>query len=69
MLGGRVGIADHVKIGSGAQVAASSGVMHDIPAGERWAGMPARPVREFFREVAAIRSLIKPKDKRGDRDE
>jgi UDP-3-O-[3-hydroxymyristoyl] glucosamine N-acyltransferase len=69
MLGGRVGIADHIKIGTGAQVAASSGVMHDVPPGERWAGMPARPVREFFREVAAIRSLIKPKTKRGDRDD
>jgi UDP-3-O-[3-hydroxymyristoyl] glucosamine N-acyltransferase len=69
MLGGRVGIADHVKVGAGAQVAASSGVMHDIPPGERWAGMPARPVREFFREVAALRSLIKPKKNEGDRDD
>ncbi|MGD9912878.1 MAG: UDP-3-O-(3-hydroxymyristoyl)glucosamine N-acyltransferase [Rhizobiaceae bacterium] len=68
MLGGRVGIADHVSIGAGAQIAASSGLMHDVPAGERWAGSPARPVREFFREVAAIRSLIKPKDRKGDRD-
>ncbi len=61
MLGGRVGIADHISIGSFAQVAASSGLMHDIPQGERWAGSPARPIREFFREVAAIRGLSKPK--------
>ncbi|MET0599566.1 MAG: UDP-3-O-(3-hydroxymyristoyl)glucosamine N-acyltransferase [Mesorhizobium sp.] len=64
MLGGRVGIADHISIGSFAQVAASAGLMHDIPQGERWAGSPARPMREFFREVAAIRGLTKPK--RGD---
>lgn len=63
MLGGRVGIADHVSIGDRAQVAASSGLMNDVPAGERWAGLPARPIREFFREVAAIRSLLKPKSK------
>ncbi|QPC87692.1 UDP-3-O-(3-hydroxymyristoyl)glucosamine N-acyltransferase [Mesorhizobium sp. NBSH29] len=61
MLGGRVGIADHISIGSFAQVAASSGLMHDIPQGERWAGSPARPMREFFKEVAALRGLTKPR--------
>ena len=40
-----------------AQGAAAAGVMTDIPAGERWAGAPAKPVREFFREVAAIKRL------------
>lgn len=59
MLGGRVGIADHVKIGSGAQVAAAAGVMGDVPAGERWAGAPAMPMRDFFRQVAAIKTLAK----------
>jgi UDP-3-O-[3-hydroxymyristoyl] glucosamine N-acyltransferase len=43
----------------GAQVAAAAGVMTDIPAGERWAGAPAKPVREFFREVAAIKRLAR----------
>jgi UDP-3-O-[3-hydroxymyristoyl] glucosamine N-acyltransferase len=66
MLGGRVGIADHVSIGAGAQVAASSGLMHDIPAGERWAGLPAQPTREFFRELSLIRSLAR--SKKGDQN-
>lgn len=57
MLGGRVGVSDHVSIGSGAQLAASSGVMNDVPAGERWAGSPAKPMREAFRELAALRGL------------
>jgi UDP-3-O-[3-hydroxymyristoyl] glucosamine N-acyltransferase len=56
-LGGQAGIAGHLKIGPGAQVAAAAGVMTDIPAGERWAGAPAKPVREFFREVAAVKKL------------
>lgn len=56
-LGGQAGIAGHLTIGAGAQVAAAAGVMTDIPAGERWAGAPAKPVREFFREVAAIKRL------------
>jgi UDP-3-O-[3-hydroxymyristoyl] glucosamine N-acyltransferase len=56
-LGGQAGIAGHLTIGAGAQVAAAAGVMTDIPAGERWAGAPAKPVREFFREVAALKRL------------
>jgi UDP-3-O-[3-hydroxymyristoyl] glucosamine N-acyltransferase len=56
-LGGKAGIAGHLTIGAGAQVAAAAGVMTDIPAGERWAGAPAKPVREFFREVAALKRL------------
>lgn len=57
MLGGKVGIADHVTLGDGAQLIALSGVMHDVPAGARWAGQPARPVREFFRELVALQRL------------
>ena len=56
-LGGQAGIAGHLKIGAGAQVAAAAGVMTDIPAGERWGGAPAKPIREFFREVAALKKL------------
>jgi UDP-3-O-[3-hydroxymyristoyl] glucosamine N-acyltransferase len=33
--------------------------MYDIPAGERWAGMPAQPMRDFFRELSAIRNFTK----------
>ena len=66
MLGGRVGIADHITVGDRAQVAASSGLMYDIPAGERWAGMPAQPTREFFRELSIIRALAK--NRKGDRN-
>ena len=57
MLGGRVGIADHVNVGSNVQIAASSGVMNDIPDGERWAGTPAQPFKEFFRQTAKLRKL------------
>ena len=56
-IGGGAGIADHLTIGSGAQLAAGSGLMHDIPAGERWAGFPAGPFDQTFRQFAAIRRL------------
>ena len=57
MIGGQAGIADHIKLGDGAQIAARSGVMHDVPAGARWGGAPAKPIREFFRETAALKRL------------
>ena len=50
--GGRAGVADHVIIGDGARVGAAAGVMKDIPAGETWGGMPARPIRQWLKETA-----------------
>ena len=50
--GGRAGVADHVTIGAGARVGAAAGVMKDIPAGETWGGMPARPIRSWLKETA-----------------
>jgi UDP-3-O-[3-hydroxymyristoyl] glucosamine N-acyltransferase len=61
MLGGRVGIGDHVSIGSGAQLAAGSGLMHDVPAGERWGGAPAQPIKGWLREVSLLRGMARNK--------
>jgi UDP-3-O-[3-hydroxymyristoyl] glucosamine N-acyltransferase len=52
MMGGRVGIGDHRKIGAGAVLAAGSIVLQDMPAGETWAGYPAKPIRKWLREAA-----------------
>jgi UDP-3-O-[3-hydroxymyristoyl] glucosamine N-acyltransferase len=68
-LGGQAGIAGHLRIGAGAQVAAAAGVMTDIPAGERWGGAPAKPIREFFREVAAVKKLASGRADAGHSDE
>lgn len=63
MLGGRAGIADHLSIGDGAVIAAASGVMTDVPAGARYCGAPAKPFKEFFREVATLRALASKESK------
>jgi UDP-3-O-[3-hydroxymyristoyl] glucosamine N-acyltransferase len=60
-MGGRVGLADHLNIGAGARLAANSGVMHDVPAGETWCGVPAVPIRRFMRQVATVARLSEPK--------
>jgi UDP-3-O-[3-hydroxymyristoyl] glucosamine N-acyltransferase len=50
--GGRAGIADHLVIGAGARIAAAAGLMHDVPPGQTWGGVPARPIRQWMRETA-----------------
>lgn len=52
MLGGRVGIADHVTLGDGVSLAAASGLFRDVGSGETWGGTPAKPIRQWMREVA-----------------
>ena len=61
-LGGQVGLVGHLKIGAGAQIAASSNVRGDVPAGARWGGTPAKPVRLWFRELTVLRQLAERKD-------
>ena len=59
VLGGQVGIAGHLHIAMGVQVAGSSAVMDNIPAGGRWGGVPARPMRQWFRELTALKNSAK----------
>ncbi len=57
VLGARVGVNNHVRIGEGAQIAATSIVHGDVPAGARWGGMPAKPVKQWFREMFILERL------------
>ena len=54
MIGGASGVNGHITIGDGVQIAAMSGVVADVPAGERYGGIPARPMRDFLRDVAEM---------------
>lgn len=58
MMGGQSGVAGHLKIGSGARIAAQSGIMRDVPAGDEQMGSPAMPSKQFMRQVAALKRLI-----------
>jgi UDP-3-O-[3-hydroxymyristoyl] glucosamine N-acyltransferase len=59
VLGGKAAVADHITIGEGTRVAAMTGVMHDLDDGKEYAGIPARPARAFFREVATLARLAR----------
>lgn len=58
-LGGRVTIAPQTVIGEGAQIAATSGLHGIIPAGARWAGSPAKPAKQWMREVFILERLAR----------
>ena len=59
VLGGQVGVNGHITIGKGAQVAAASAIAADVPPAARWGGIPAKPIREWAREVAVLHDMAK----------
>ncbi len=64
VLGGQVGVIGHVTIGAGAQIAATSNVAGDVPPGVKWGGSPAKPMREWFREVHLVSHMARHKDRK-----
>ncbi len=67
VLAGQVGVSDHAKIGSGARLGGRCGVFmgQEVEGGRDYGGVPAKPVRDWLREIAAVNALAR-KPKRGD---
>jgi len=60
VLGGQAGVADHAKIGDGARLAARCAATPGILAGgQDYGGVPARPIKQWARELAAVSMLAK----------
>lgn len=63
--GGRAGVTDHVSVGSFAKVAAASMVMRDVPERATVGGQPAKPIRQWLREVAWLSKRASSSDAPG----
>jgi len=57
VMGAHSGVIGHVKVGEGAQIAGMAHVKNDVDPGVRRGGTPARPFKEWAREVAAVKRL------------
>jgi UDP-3-O-[3-hydroxymyristoyl] glucosamine N-acyltransferase len=68
VLGGRVAVIDHATVGEGAQLAATSNVHGDVPAGARWGGTPAKPVKTWFREMRMLERMAERAELNSGRD-
>ena len=68
-IGGQVGIAGHVSIGSGTQIAGGSNVHTDVKAGSKIGGSPAKPLKQWFREVAILSKLAEKSRGGGEKPE
>jgi len=65
VIGGQVGIGDHAKIEAGTMLGGQAGILpHKVLRGKGqllW-GTPARPLREFLKELAVVSRLARRKE-------
>ena len=64
-MGGQSGTVGHIKIGSGAQVAGASHPKEDVPPGAIVGGTPARPFKQWARELALLARLAGERGRAG----
>ena len=57
VLGGQCGVVGHIEIGDGAQIAATSNVNKNVPPNVKYGGTPAKPMKQWFREIVALERL------------
>lgn len=57
VMGGQSGCVGHIKVGVGAQIAGASHAKEDVPPGARVGGTPARPLKQWAREIATLTRL------------
>lgn len=61
VMAGQVGVAGHLRIGRGARIAAKTGILRDVPAGEEQMGYPAVPIKQFFKQIAYLNRIVTKK--------
>jgi UDP-3-O-[3-hydroxymyristoyl] glucosamine N-acyltransferase len=70
VLGGQSGVDAHITIGEGAQISGAGFADGDVPTQGRYAGAPAKPLRQFAREQALLKRVArKERESSNDDDE
>ena len=64
MFGGRVGVADHLDIADDVILGGGAAAMKSLSEAGAYSGMPAQPLRDYMREIAEIRRLVRSKNKK-----
>lgn len=59
VLGARAGASTNTTIGEGAQLAGASIAHGFVPPGGRYGGLPAKPAKQWFREMKAVERLAR----------
>jgi UDP-3-O-[3-hydroxymyristoyl] glucosamine N-acyltransferase len=65
-MGGQSGTVGHIKIGSGAQIAGASHPKEDVDPGAVMGGTPARPFKQWARELALLARMANSRRPAGD---
>ena len=58
-IGGQAAVAGHLRVGKAARIGAQAGVISDVSSGAALVGSPAQPRQEFFRQVAALKQMVR----------
>ncbi|MCU1312220.1 MAG: UDP-3-O-(3-hydroxymyristoyl) glucosamine N-acyltransferase, partial [Candidatus Angelobacter sp.] len=67
IIGGQVGLGDHVTIGTGVILGSKSGVLTGKIVrgkGEVYWGVPARPLKQHLKQLAALSRLAKSQEEK-----
>jgi UDP-3-O-[3-hydroxymyristoyl] glucosamine N-acyltransferase len=67
VVGGQVGVSDHCRVGSGARIGGRAATVPDqeLEGGRDYGGIPAKPVRDWIRELHAVAALVKKPKRNG----
>ena len=56
-MGGQAGVAGHLQIGEHSRIGAAAGVLTSIPTHSDVTGVPARPLKEVYRDLIFVKKL------------
>ncbi len=70
VVGGQAGVSDHARVGTGARIAGRTAVIpgQDLEGGRDYGGLPAKPAKDWMRELHAVAALVKKPKQGGSHD-